>query len=183
MHTALVHGVEVAGVGCDCQKKVKFGAGKTLPPSRCCANLFKLLLSYLSIHISVLAARSKGPKQGLDRAGAAMWRNWISPALTATSSPLLLRLASTCTGWSAVSQEDILCFFQRRRVCGLRGVKPTGFDFPCQEKGCGRAFSNPMGLAQHRYAMHTWVMGVVKSDQQFSLVLNPSNILVLDDPN
>jgi len=41
-------------------------------------------------------------------------------------------------------------YMHRKRSCGLRGVEPSGLDFPCQGEGCGRAFSNPMGLAQHR---------------------------------
>merc|ERR1719397_1236516 len=38
----------------------------------------------------------------------------------------------------------------RRRFCGLREVEPSGLDFLCQGGGCGKAFSNPMGLARHR---------------------------------
>ena len=39
----------------------------------------------------------------------------------------------------------------RRKVCGLKGVKPTDLDFLCQGEGCGRAFSSPQGLNVHRY--------------------------------
>ena len=41
----------------------------------------------------------------------------------------------------------------RRKSCGLRGVESRGLDLPCQGEGCGRAFSNPMGLAAHRCAI------------------------------
>jgi len=41
-------------------------------------------------------------------------------------------------------------YMHRRKVCGLKGVKPTDLDFLCQGEGCGRAFSSPQGLNVHR---------------------------------
>jgi len=41
-------------------------------------------------------------------------------------------------------------YMHRRKVCGLKGVKPTDLDFLCQGEGCGRAFSSPQGLNIHR---------------------------------
>jgi len=113
LHTKLVHGVEVAGEGCDCQKKVKVGAGKTLPPSS-------------------EKQRSKTRSRSRRRSN-----------VEELDFP-----CPDCNLQSFATEAGL--YMHRRRVCGLRGVKPTGFDFPCQEKGCGRVFSSPMGVAQHR---------------------------------
>ena len=148
LHSNLVHGVEMPGVGGACLcKRQRDGAGQTPPPSRCCR--VTVMSSHWHFYAMFLTARGQGIEQGLDLAGAAMLRSSISPALTAICSPLPLKLASTSTGWFHVIKESY-AFLPRRKFCGLRGVEPSGLDFPCQGEGCGRAFSTPIGIATHR---------------------------------
>jgi len=119
LHSHLVHGVEMPGVGsaCPCQRH-KDGAGQTLPPS------------------------SEKPR---DRTRSRSRRRSNVEEFDFPCPDCNLQSFATEAG----------LYQHRRKYCGLRGVEPSGLDFLCQGEGCGRAFSNPAGLATHRRSCKT----------------------------
>jgi len=60
-----------------------------------------------------------------------------------------LGLQFPCTDCNMRSFDtEVGLFTHRRKVCGLRGAKPTSLDFPCPT--CPRAFTTPMGVNSHK---------------------------------